>query len=259
MNFLSICRGLGLFILALLVPGPLGFAAQFDQSHEPFGKVLKQYVKDGLVSYSALKAHRQELDDYLDQLSAVPEATFKQWTEQQQLAFLINAYNAFTLRLIIDHYPVKSIKDIGSVASGPWSQPVVRLFGTTTTLDYLEHKMLRKNYVEPRIHFAIVCAAKSCPPLRSEAYAAIRLDNQLDDQTRRFLATPSKNHADATEKILSLSPIFKWYRGDFEKTSGSVTQFLKPYWPEATRRELEKDTFKIRYLNYDWSLNDQLP
>ncbi len=255
----TLSRSVGAFALVFVISASLASAAQLDQSHELFDQVLKKYVKDGLVNYSALKAHPEELDRYLDQVAAVPEADFKQWTEKQQLAFLINAYNAFTLRLIIDHYPVKSIKDIGSVLSGPWSQPVVRLFGVATTLDYLEHKLLRKNYAEPRIHFALVCAARSCPPLRGEAYQASRLDEQLDDQARKFLATPTRNRVEASERVVHLSPVFKWFAGDFEKKSGSVLEFLKPYWPEPARAELEQGGFKIRYTTYDWSLNDALP
>jgi len=220
--------------LALLV-WSLADAADFDQSHAPFDSVLKSYVKDARVNYSALKAHPQELDRFLDQVAAVSETGFKRWTEKQQIAFLINAYNAYTLRLILDHYPVKSIKDIGTLFKGPWDQPVVHLFGRTLTLNTVEHKMLRKDYSEPRIHFALVCAAKGCPPLRGEAYVADRLDEQLDDQARQFLADSQKNRVDASRRTVYISPIFKWYGEDFEKKSGGVLRFLKPYWPEKER------------------------
>jgi hypothetical protein len=136
---------------------------------------------------------------------------------------------------------------------------MVRLFGATTTLDFLEHKVLRKEYDDPRIHFALVCAAKSCPPLRSEAYQAGKLDEQLDDQGRKFLADPFKNRVDPREHVIYLSPIFKWYAGDFEKKAGMVLQFLKPFWPESVRQELERGDFKVRYREYDWSLNEEEP
>ena len=229
-------------------------AANFDQSHAIFDGVLKQYVKNSRVGYAALKAHPQDLSRYLDQVAAVSKTEFKNWSEPQQIAFLSNAYNAYTLRLIIDHYPLKSIKVIGSFISGPWDQPVVKLFGETINLNTLEHKVLRVDYAEPRIHFALVCAAKGCPPLRGEAYVGPRLEEQLVDQAKQFLAEATKNRIAATERTVYLSPIFKSYGGDFEKKSGSVLAVLKPYWPENA---IATDGFKIRYTDYDWSLNEQ--
>jgi Protein of unknown function, DUF547 len=184
-------------------------AAECDQSHALLDQVLKNYVKDARVNYAALKSHPQELNRYLGQVAAVSESEFKGWTTKQQIAFLINAYNAYTIRLILDHYPVKGIKDIGSFLSGPWDQPVVHLFGQTLTLNTVEHKMLRQDYSEPRIHFALVCAAKGCPTLRGEAYVATRLDEQLDDQAKQFLANAQKNRVDIGEHTYYLSPIFK--------------------------------------------------
>jgi hypothetical protein len=231
-------------------------ANEFDQSHALFDRTLKQFIHDGRVDYAELKAHPPDLNRYLDQLAAVTRADFRQWNERQQMAFLINAYNAYTLGLILEHYPVKSIKDIGSSLHGPWEQPVVHLFGETLTLDTVEHKMLRRDYHEPRFHFALVCAAKSCPPLRNEAYLAGRLDEQLDDQARKFLANPEKNRVDTGERVVYLSPIFKWYAADFEKISGSVLAALKSYWPEKASAALASGGFRIRYTDYNWSLND---
>lgn len=238
-----------------LIISSSGLAAVFNPSHALLDQVLKTYVKDARVDYAALKAHPRELDRYLDQVAAVREADFKGWSEPQQIAFLVNAYNAYTLRLILDHYPIKSIKDIGHFWSGPWDQPVVHLFGKTMTLNNVEQGMLRKAYHEPRIHFALVCASIGCPPLRSEAYVASRLDEQLEDQVRRFLANRSKNRVDAADQTVYLSPIFKWYAADFEKKSGSVLAFLKPYWPATPPAGY--DAFKIRSTDYDWSLNEQ--
>jgi hypothetical protein len=243
--------GLGLEVAAVSSP-----AAEFDQSHQLLDQVLHQYVKDARVDYKALKASPEELNRYLAQLAAVGKSEFKQWNEKQQLAFLINAYNASTLKLITDHYPVKSIKDIGSFLNGPWDQPVVKLFGQTITLNTLEHGILRKDYSEPRIHFALVCAAKGCPPLRSEAYLGARLDEQLDDQAKSFLAASSKNRVDAQNHVVYLSPIFKWYGEDFVKKAGSVLNFLQNYFPERDARELRQGEFKIKYTDYDWSLNE---
>mgnify|MGYP001585357909 CR=1 FL=1 len=113
------------------------------------------------------------------------------------------------------------------------------------------------DYAEPRLHFALVCAAKGCPTLRSEAYVGPRLDSQFDDQAKQFLAMPDKNRVEAAERVGYLSPIFKWYGGDFEKKSGSVLAALKPYWPEKSAAALAKGGFKIRYTDYDWSLNEE--
>ncbi len=250
-------RGLCIVGLGWLTITATALADEFDQSHALFSHALSQYVRDARVDYAALKAHPQELNRYLDQVAAVTKSEFTKWTEKQQIAFLLNAYNADTLRLILDHYPIKSIKDIGSLLSGPWDQPVVKLFGGTATLNALEHKTLQRDYSEPRIHFALVCAAKGCPPLRPEAYVAERLDEQLDDQAKQFLVTASKNRVEVDERTVYLSPIFKWYAGDFEKKSGSVLAALKPYWPEKSAAALAGGGFKIRYTDYDWSLNDQ--
>jgi Protein of unknown function, DUF547 len=232
-------------------------AADFDQTHALFTTVLEQHVRDARVDYAALKAKPTDLTRYLDQIAAVSRADFARWSEPARIAFLTNAYNAYTLRLIIDHHPVKSIKDIGSLLKGPWDQPSVQLFGETTTLNTLEHKILRVDYAEPRLHFALICAAKGCPPLRREAYVAERLDEQLSDQAREFLATTAKNRIEIGERTVYLSPIFKWYGGDFEKQSGSVLKALEPYWPAGAGAGAAGD-FKIRYTDYDWSLNEQV-
>jgi Protein of unknown function, DUF547 len=250
-------------ILAFVLGGFVPARAQapaVGPSPALFGHVLKTYVRDARVNYAALKAHPGELDRYLGQVAAVSKPEFNGWTPNQQLAFLINAYNAYTLRLILDHYPLRSIKDIGHFWRGPWDQPVVHLFGRTLTLNTIEQGMLRKDYSEPRIHFAIVCASIGCPPLRREAYAANRLDQQLNDQAKRFMANQSKNRVDVAGRTVYLSPIFKWYAEDFQKKAGSVLQFIKPYWPPAERAEVEKlgqNNFEIRYTDYNWSLNKQ--
>jgi hypothetical protein len=249
-------QGLCALALGCAIIASQATAAEFDQTHALFTGVLTNFVKDAHVNYAALKAHPQDLNRYLDQVAAVSKVEFKKWNEPQQIAFLSNAYNAYTLRLIISNYPLKSIKDIGSIFSGPWDQPVVKLFGETMDLNTVEHKILRKDYTEPRLHFVLVCAAKGCPPLRSEAYVGARLEEQLVDQAKIFLADTSKNRIAASERVVYLSPIFKWYGSDFEKKSGSVLTALKPYWPGKSGM-LTHDDFKVRYTDYDWSLNEQ--
>ena len=258
MSSLQIRRAL----LALVVVAGfmnIGHAADFDQTHAALNPILQAHVKDGLVSYARLKADRTPLDAYLSSLAEVTEAEFRRWPENERLAFLINLYNATTLQLIIDHYPVGSIKEIGSFLKGPWDQSTVDLFGRTRTLNDLEHKIIRVDYQEPRIHVALVCAAKGCPPLRNEAYIGDHLEAQLAGQVGLFLANARKNRVDADHRTVYLSPIFKWYGEDFEKKSGTVLKALQPYWPKADQENLRKGSFRIRYTDYDWSLNNRNP
>lgn len=225
----------------------------FDQSHASLDGVLKKYVTaDAKVKYKSLKANRTNLDTYLGEVSAVTSSEFNGWTKDQQLALLINLYNAATLKLVIDNYPVESIKKIGGLFKGPWKQPVVRLFGKVITLDTLEHKVLRTQYSEPRVHFAIVCAAVGCPPLRAEAYTAAKLDSQLEDQGHRFLADTNKNYV--TGEALYLSPIFKWFAEDFTKENKYVTNYVRKYFPKETAAKIGSG-FPVEYTDYDWSLN----
>lgn len=249
----------GSLILAMLgtLAGGGASADSFDHLHNRWTSVLRRFVVEGSVNYAGLKADRAGLDGYLRDAAAVKLREFQSWNTNQQLAFLINLYNAETVQLIVDHYPVDSIKDIGGLLSKPWDLKCVNLFGKTVTLDAIEHGMIRKNYSEPRIHFALVCAARGCPPLRSEAYVAEQLDAQLDDQVLTFLAAPEKNRIDLESKALYLSPIFKWYGDDFQKYTRGVQYFLSHYYPKAHERALRDGAYEIYYTDYDWSLNDQ--
>ncbi len=228
----------------------------FDHAHTLFAGVLQKHVKDGRVSYKDLKSAPEILNNYLDQMAAVQESEFQKWTGAKQLAFLINLYNASTLKLIIEHYPLRSIKDIGNILKGPWDQPCVRLFGQSVTLNHLEHNIIRKKYRDPRIHFALVCAAKGCPPLRDEPYVSERIEEQFQDQGRRFLGSPQKNSVDITRKLVYLSPIFDWFEKDFTEKSGSVLSFVQPYFPSDQSRALLKGNYGIKFTDYDWTLND---
>ncbi|MCH8218008.1 MAG: DUF547 domain-containing protein [Planctomycetes bacterium] len=233
-------------------------AQDFDQAHSRFDTVLKTYVENGQVDYAGLKSNRRELDRYLSSLAAVDEKEFKTWQASDRLALLINLYNAATLQLIIDHYPVKSIKDIGGFFRGPWKQRVVRLFGKTITLNTLEHEIIRKQFDEPRVHAALVCAAQGCPPLRPEAYVGARLEAQLAEQMRTFLADSTKNHVNVRSGKISLSRIFKWYGKDFTKNGKTLLGSLAPYWPDqAAARLKSRSDWDIAYTDYDWSLNER--
>lgn len=270
-NAPGISFGSCLLLAFLLVAAALPAAAQdFDHTHRLYDSVVNTFVLEGWVDYRGLKANPGKLNQYLAGPAQVSEKQFNAWNEARQLAFLINLYNARTLLLILDHYPVKSIKDIGSIFKGPWDQPVVRLFGRTITLDILEHEILRKKYSEPRIHLALVCAAKGCPPLRSEAYTAENLDAQLDDQARQFLANPIKFRIDRLKRVVHLSPIFKWYGGDFRgkyapisgfsglnENERAVINFCGRYLSPNDRAYLAAGGYSVDFLDYDWSLNER--
>lgn len=234
-----------LFFLALSLSLALG-AKAYDHQYPALNQLLNEQVSAGRVNYARIQADNLPLIQHLALAGQVKEKEFKLWTQPQQLAFLINLYNAATLQLIVDHYPVQSIKDIGNLFKGPWDQPVVPMFGKKITLNALEHEIIRKQYSEPRVHMALVCAAKGCPPLRSEAYTAEKLDEQLDDQSRTYLASPAGLVVDRAKGEARISSIFKWYGGDFP----SVPAFIEKHSGQSL------DGLKIRYLDYDWSLNE---
>jgi Protein of unknown function, DUF547 len=229
---------------------------QIDHTHAPFTTILSKHVKGEVIDYASLKKNPAPLTAYLDTLAAVPESAFNKWDRNQQMAFLINLYNAATLKLVIDHYPIKSIKEIGGVR-GPWKQEVVRLFGRIKTLDHVEHDRLRPIYHDPRVHFAVNCASIGCPALRAEAFQAARLDAQLDEQGRAFVRDPSKNRVDAKNKTLYLSEIFDWFKSDFTAKSGTVEKFISNYVNDADRKVIQQGGLAIKNTKYDWNLNKQ--
>jgi hypothetical protein len=217
--------------------------------------VLGTYLVDGQVNYAGLKQNSAELDQYLEQIAQVDSAEFAGMTKNEQLALLINLYNAATIKLVVSEYPVDSIRDIGGWFSGPFSRNFIRWQGETISLDTIEHETIRKDFQEPRIHFALVCAAVSCPPLRAEPFEGKDLDSQLTSQARGFLANSKKNRLDHNGNHAYLSRIFKWYGSDFEEDGESLMQAIKLYWPEADQIHPFVD-YRISYLRYDWTLND---
>ena len=234
-------------------------APALDPAHARWTRLLRERVSAGAVDYRALKEAPSELDAYLRELATVDRDQYDEWTEAQQMAFLINLYNASTVKLIVDHYPVASIKKIGGWLGSPFRQKAVDLWGERVTLEEVEHGWLRRRFAEPRIHFALVCGARGCPPLRSEAYVADRLEAQLNDQGRIFLGDAAKNRVDVPARTLWLSPIFKWFAEDFTAERKTLPEFVQPFLPEPARA-VSADAlngFRIRYTDYDWSLNER--
>jgi len=248
--------GLWACLLALTTAPRCAVADTFDHGHAQWDGVLRQRVRGGLVDYSGLRRAPEGLRRYLDAVRAVSRREFDSWQERPRLAFLLNAYNAFTLQLVADHYPVTTIKDIRQGLHGPWDLRVGKLLEEPRTLNQIEHDLVRKHFDDPRVHFALVCAARGCPPLRPEAYQSDRLEAQLEDQARQFFATSFKNRVDHPARRVWLSPILKWYASDFEKGSGTVLDAIRRYWPAKSRAPAGSEGYRIGYTDYDWSLND---
>ena len=229
--------------------------------HRRFTKVLAQFVdKDGNVDYAGLKAKADSvLAPYLRRLAETNPAAL---SREARLAFWINAYNALTLKLIVDHYPVQNIWAVTPGPAepkddSPFALDVGTVADTTRSLDEIEHEIIRERFDEPRIHFALVCAANSCPRLRREAYTGPKLDAQLDEQTRVFLHDDSKNRIPAGEGRIAVSRILKWYGQDFGPSTDALQRFLAPYFDGAVRDRLEQAGYDVTFRSYDWGLNDQ--
>jgi len=243
-------------VLPLLLLGEVDAWSQSSAlRHGLFTALLQEYVLEGRVDYEEF-ARDERFSAYLDFLAGTDPHTLP--TARDQLAFWINAYNAYTIRLILDHLPLSSIRDISlglPILFGPWSIDIAVVGGTSYTLNHIEHDIIRERFNEPRIHFALVCAALSCPNLRQEAYEGSTLEQQLEEETRRFLVDSTKNRFDVRGKVLYLSRIFDWYEGDFEEAAGSMPAFLLSYVDEELGAFLSGGDYRIEFLDYDWSLN----
>ncbi|MFN3800336.1 DUF547 domain-containing protein [Belliella pelovolcani] len=231
--------------------GALGSSAP---SHELFDQLLKKHVtKEGMVDYQGFIKDKARLNQYCDLLSKnAPDR--KSWSEAEQLAYWINAYNAFTIKLIVDNYPVKSIQDLHPKIKIPlintvWHIKFFQIGGQDASLDEIEHKILRKEFEEPRIHFAINCASFSCPPLLNEAFVPARLDAQLDKVAVAFINDLKRNKINRDK--VEISKIFSWFKGDFTK-NGDIIDYLNQY----SKVKINPKA-KVTYLDYDWSLNEK--
>ncbi|MEN9782790.1 MAG: hypothetical protein RJA24_133 [Pseudomonadota bacterium] len=270
-----------IFLLLLWLSLPFTAAAQsFDHGHGAWAALLKKHVvlidggKASQVRYAGFAQDRGDLKAYLATLSKVTAGEFSVWSKSQQIAFLINAYNAYTVEKILTRHPnIKSIWDFGKVFGNPFKDKFFTLLGREFSLDMIEHETLRKHgaYDEPRVHFAVNCASVGCPMLREEPYVAARLDAQLEEQTRRFLSDRSRNRYNAQDNALEVSEIFKWFSTDW--TSGyrgfdgkspamqSREQFFAKYAAMLTDTPAQQQAITerkaaIKHLDYDWTLND---
>lgn len=256
---------------------PCNDKASFD--YDDYARVLRQYVDDaGMVDYEKLKANRTRLDRFVRSLGGLKKRTYRGWDEEAKIAFLVNAYNAITLKIIIDNYPIQagwlgslrfpknSIRQIDGAFDGIKH----RVMGRKMTLDEIEHQTLRKDFNEPRIHLALVCAAVSCPRLLDEPYVGEVLEQQLAVQARHFVGQPDNFRIDRGSSRVYLSEIFKWFGEDFIKTYGTDTNFtafsaqkravlnyLQQHLNQKGRTYLLHADYSVKYLDYDWTLNAQ--
>ena len=219
----------------------------FDNSL--YDKVLKKHLKDGKVDYKALRVDTFDLLRYIREIGRLDPGTWKNMSRNEKIALYINAYNAFTLKSIVDHYPVDSIKDI----KGVWDKQTFTFAGKEITLNDIEHGTLRPKYKEPRVHFALVCASTGCPVLMEEPFTGENLDSQLNSQAERFLRDMSKNRLDRKKNKLYISSIFKWFKEDF----GEIREFVTTFLSEKDAQYVRENKPGIKYLKYDWSLNKQ--
>lgn len=259
-------------LCACLIGTGLAGANEFD--HSLWHDLLQKHVvgfNNGTataVDYDGFKADNERLQTYLNELAGVDANQFAQWPEAEQLAFLINVYNAWTVAMILPNYPeLKSIRDLGNLFRSPWQQKLVVLFDSTYSLDEIEHHMIRgtdggfAGYQEPRIHFAVNCASIGCPALLPTAYTGENLVALLDKATRGFLSDASRNRW--TGSALEVSSIFRWYKDDFTlgwQGVNSLEGFLADYAtelgiPANKVTEARNGDVRIRYLSYDWQLN----
>lgn len=251
-----------LVIPALSVQTVAAGASAVDK--EPYARVLERFItSEGGVRYAALKADQADLDSFLASIAGFDRARLAELPEADRIAFWVNAYNAITLKTIVANYPIQaagvsalrypssSIRQI----SDAWSNRDWTVLGQKMSLDDIEHETLRKEYDEPRVHMALVCAALGCPPLRDEPYEGARLGEQLDDQSRRYLASPAGLRVEPSGRKVAVSSIFKWFADDFESVGG-VRLFVSRYAPQTARTALEAKDTKLAFLDYDWSLNE---
>ncbi len=266
-----------LLVAGVAAPGPRAVAqstgAGFDHEHAAWTALLRRHVvlldggRASRLRYAGMATDRAALDAYLASLSSVGAATFEGFSRPQRMAFLVNAYNAFTVQLILTRYPrLESIKDLGSLLQSPWKPRFVPLLGTKLSLDEIEHENLRARgrYDDPRVHFAVNCASIGCPSLREEAFVASRLDAQLDEQALRFMSDRSRNRWNPQRERLEVSKIFDWFGEDFTLGHRGITStaaFFARHADQladapADRERIRAQRASITFLDYDWKLND---
>lgn len=260
-NKMFVCLSLSAM---LLLPGNATTKTSFGHDYAAWGDLLGKFTQNGFMDYEGLKKAPQDLDAVLKSYQAATQDEYEKWTRDQKISFWLNVYNYSAINLVVEHYPIQkklgwkalaypdnSIQQIPDV----WDRKAIRVLGKERSLNEIEHEILRKELKEPRIHFALVCASLGCPVIRKEPYQGEKLNAQLDEQARTFLLDPRKaRYEDATD-TLHISPIFKWFQKDFEKTGG-ILAFVNNYLTQEAAYKISVET-KIKWLDYSWSLNER--
>jgi hypothetical protein len=237
----------------------------FDHVHAAWTRILERHVEGDRFDYEALSLERGPLDEYLLSLRGVQAADYAEWTRQQRQAFWINAYNAFTVQLVLSRYPIRSIQLIATPAETPWSRefvPLGHLIGgaeaSKISLDTIEHGILGPQFEDARSHVALHRAAESSPPTGRAAFQAEGLDRQLDAHVRAWLADRRYNRFDPDEGTAQVSELLDWYEGDFVREAGSLRAWLARYVPDdlASWLEEEEEPIGIELLPWSWELDD---
>lgn len=260
-----------MLLLCLTMP----VEAAFDQSHRLLSSELKQYSDGKGIHYRLWKEHQESLDQYLGELAAVDAAQYEQFSPAEKKAFWINAYNSIIIKIVLEHYPIHGSKAYyppNSARQIPnlWEAFKYNVAGRVLNLYDIEHKIIRKEFKDPRMHFAIVCAAKGCPTLGSSAYTADRLNADLDLAARRYMSDPNHVQYDPEHNVLKLSKLFQWFPLDFISSDRPAANSESPptddevvldyalsFAPQTIRQKFgDKKKVEVVYLPYDWSLND---
>ena len=236
----------------------------FDHSHARWTEILSAHVQGEGVDYKSLKEDRAGLDAYLGSLESVQPEEFAAWSRAQKYAYWIDAYNAYTVKRVVDAYPIASIQDLGDEKGKVWDQefiPLGKLFPEAgdekLSLNDIEHRILRPTFKDARVHAAINCASRGCPPLLAKAFTADRLEDQLDEQVARWLGDPSRNRFDEKAGKVVVSKLFDWFQSDFVRDGGSVRAWLAQHAPEKERAWLSSaEDVAIEFQDYSWKLND---
>jgi hypothetical protein len=260
-------RTLALLVLTLFAFASSPAAKQsddFDHTHALWTRVLEVHVRPDGFDYAGLKKDLRTLDAYLATLKGVTPETLKGWTREQRFAFWINVYNAHVVNLVVKSYPLQSIQDLGGLMTTVWNREIIPLAklhpegeNDKLSLDDVEHKILRPRFEDARVHVAVNCASESCPPLRAEAFVAERLDEQLDDQARKWLANEALNRYDRTGTRVVVSKLFEWFARDFMRDAKTVQAWMARYAPAEHQRWIASaKKLKFDFLEYSWKLND---
>ena len=228
-------------------PVEAAIAKKFD--HSGFDAILRAHVRNGMVDYQALKS--QHLEDYIEALGSADPNAFA--GRDDELAFWLNAYNAFVIGGVIERYPgLKSVMDVPDF----FKKKRWKVAGKLRSLDEIENEIIRPRFKDPRIHFILVCAAQSCPPLQDRAMNAAELQSQLDSATRNAVNSTKYVRVDPKGRVLRLTRIMSWYRADFVEKDGSLEAFVVRYLDEPAKSQLKAGGYRVEFMDYDWRLND---